>query len=424
MIVASSAIGFVVSLFSNVLSNALGQEVYSRCTRLVARSIGGNHDMQRAFARAYLEGMRYLYNRYLNGHPSIPERALLEERCRQLASDRQHLEIKSLSVDQVLNYISPMRVDESALHTQLMDLAKERHLEGAPDGFQRLVEAELGNSILFFLREELKLNDRARYAFDHNLLLDLHTNVDMLASRLDQDLSLVRDQQARIEDKLDMVLASSSAPRNLAPAALPGGQDKPVWALISALESQDWQRREQAARTLLSLESDEAVAQLRPLLKSPQPDVALYAILILASVRPAEVVPNLLALTDYPDSTIRKIAWRDLRVLDSRQAIERMVAELASGEDRHRQRVAEILREKDPRITVSALEALVGQSASQSDWTTCRYAVHTLLMVDELAALPGLKVLAEHDPEPEVRAYACNQITRLQALHAESKLQG
>lgn len=410
----AAIIGIAAGLMGDLLINAAGQVVgdtlFARYQQHMAGR-GDNHDLQRAFVHACEHALSALHQRYLeSGHPiSAQERMLLEARCQGLCAEIKRMEGQLMSGADLLPYLS--HIPASELERRLAAWVRSAYLDDAPPAFRNLVERDLADSVRFFLWEELKVNERAYRAFQQNILTAQYRDMQVLLDRIaTSERAVIRRLDAVAPEAAELVRLGPPSPAG--PLQLGGGS---VAVMIEQLRSGDPAARERAARELLVLESDEAVAQLQELLRARQEDLRLYALLILARVRPEIVVPDLvgLASSGQRDRELQEYAARLLSDLRAPEAIQRLAGFLTLAEDAAELQAAyEALVALGPRA-VAPLQAEAEQQVRAGNWEPARWALFALAQLAPAAALPGLRTLAERDPDPDIRAEAAQLADQL-----------
>lgn len=183
------------------------------------------------------------------------------------------------------------------------------------------------------------------------------------------------------------------------------GGNQPVAQLLSDLQQGDPAQRTRAAQELLALRGDEAVRQLQELALARDPALALYGVLILAEVRPALVVRELVGLAsrNQPADDLRAYAWNRLAALQDGEAISELAASLVDWRDEAELEVTGRVLQAIGRRATAPLASAAQQLLRAQQWDAGRYAVYALLQIEPAAAVEGLRLLAQNDPDPAMR---------------------
>lgn len=160
--VVAIAAGILGEVLFSVAGQVAGQTLYDRYRQFMVGH-RQNHDLQKAMAHAYINAIKALYRSYFEERPAIQreEQALLAERFRRLDADKQQLEAETLSGGELARYLAKTPQEDEQFGARLLEFVRSRHLDGAPPGFTRYVEARLEDTIRFFLWEELKVDEAA-----------------------------------------------------------------------------------------------------------------------------------------------------------------------------------------------------------------------------------------------------------------------
>ncbi len=409
----SSAIltGVIAGLFGEVVVNVaaeLSANALVENYRAWVTNRRTNHDLQRVLTRAYGHALQAVCRQYEQAYAPLPtaERAALAACLQRLQAASKRLEQATGGSEYLVDYLDDAGLRHAQAHAQIVAFTRQQ-MGQASAGFAHFLEVHLDDAITFAVWEELKVDEQAFRAFELHALRGVRQQMNLVMSAVAFNTPGVKERLAQMAPEAEQMARSLAAPQPVV-----GGQalGATLDDLLADLQADDDGRRIRAAQQLLLLQSDEAVTRLSALLNSPNEDVALYAVHILATIRPLTVIPRLVQLaSDQPDAELRTFARQALGRLRTHEEVSRLVACLGDLTPETADRSGPTIEQALLQIGAAAIEPLQAQIPTliqARQWSGARYAVFILNRLAPAQAQAGLRTLAAQDPDPEMRTEA------------------
>lgn len=374
--------GLVVEVAIQSFTNAAGNLIYD-----ALKDDSFKNFMRRFAPTPFLEALKSIYREFEDNHPNL------------LSDQRQRIRSSLEELEREIEFLGDRSQSQELEAVDSIDALLRYYFRGAPPELVSTMKDRLEDMVVAMIWEEL-LTDEEIYG---TLQSYLHQRVDEIIRRL-SNTPEVRRRMQQVEPQVEALV--SMEPRGSG-RALPAGT--PLEKMMNDLVYGDIHQRARAAQQLLSFRGDRVVAQLKKFLDSSDEELRLYATFILSTIRPSEVIPNLVDLaSSYSATDVRAYARHLLDTLQSVEAIERL-AECFMHQmmDRKLETVQQALVRIGPRA-IPALKNVLKQCArrGQEKWSCVTYATYTLYQIKPLESRKWLEIIAMRHPKREIRERA------------------